>query len=96
MSSICSKVFVSDIDFIARCDTLHISLLCLILFIYYTVSWLYHLKSYEYAESIRLGATEQQMLDSMINKAKEANFTSLQSLGELGKAAKKLQQAIIR
>ena len=60
------------------------------------ISWLYHLKSYEHAESIRLGATEQQMLDSMIDKAKEANFTSLQSLGELGKAAKKLQQAIIR
>ncbi|CAG8551168.1 3404_t:CDS:10 [Paraglomus occultum] len=62
----------------------------------FALSWLYYLKSYEYVESIRLGATEQQMLDSMIDKAKEANFSSLQSLGELGKAAKKLQQAIIK
>ncbi|CAG8485492.1 16817_t:CDS:2, partial [Racocetra fulgida] len=39
-------------------------------------------------------ATDQQMLDSLISKAKQSNFIYLQSLGELGNSQRQIQQVI--
>ncbi|KAG9286588.1 hypothetical protein G9A89_005356 [Geosiphon pyriformis] len=58
----------------------------------FALSWLYRLKSSYSIGTIRIGASEQQMLDSLINKAKDSSSYSLQSLGELGNAQRLLQQ----
>jgi hypothetical protein len=55
-------------------------------------SWLYRLKSSDHSAETRVGASEQQMLESLISKAKQANFMYLQALGELGKSQRQIQQ----
>ena len=55
-------------------------------------SWLYRLKSSDPSTGTRVGASEQQMLESLISKAKQANFMCLQALGELGKSQRQIQQ----
>ncbi|CAG8518400.1 4483_t:CDS:10 [Ambispora gerdemannii] len=58
----------------------------------FALSWLYRLKSIDSVGTARIGASEQQMLESLITNAKESNSFCLQSLGELGKAQRILQQ----
>jgi hypothetical protein len=56
------------------------------------ISWLYRLKSSDQTTGTRVSASEQQMLESLISKAKQANFMYLQALGELGKSQRQIQQ----
>ncbi|RIB12495.1 anaphase-promoting complex subunit 5-domain-containing protein [Gigaspora rosea] len=58
----------------------------------FALSWLYRLKSNEPTATKRVDATDQQMLDSLISKAKQSNFIYLQSLGELGNSQRQIQQ----
>ncbi|PKY53134.1 hypothetical protein RhiirA4_447508 [Rhizophagus irregularis] len=58
----------------------------------FALSWLYRLKSSDQTTGTRVSASEQQMLESLISKAKQANFMYLQALGELGKSQRQIQQ----
>ncbi|CAG8520674.1 11146_t:CDS:10 [Acaulospora morrowiae] len=58
----------------------------------FALSWLYRLKSSDRTTIDRVDATDQQMLESLIIKAKQSDFVYLQSLGELGKAQHQTQQ----
>ncbi|POG63922.1 hypothetical protein GLOIN_2v1680581 [Rhizophagus irregularis DAOM 181602=DAOM 197198] len=58
----------------------------------FALSWLYRLKSSDQTTGTHVSASEQQMLESLISKAKQANFMYLQALGELGKSQRQIQQ----
>lgn len=85
MSAICFKVCTTDKIFSYDVSNHRLTL---------NFSWLYRLKSSDQTTGTHVSASEQQMLESLISKAKQANFMYLQALGELGKSQRQIQQVI--
>ncbi|CAJ0847510.1 10430_t:CDS:10 [Entrophospora sp. SA101] len=57
----------------------------------FALSWLYRLKATDQIPIDNVGPTEQQLLDSLILKAKKTNYIYSHVLGELGSAQRQVQ-----